>query len=196
MYHHLSGKLVEKNPTYAVIECAGIGFLVHISLQTFSQLETGENCRLLTHLAVKEDTHHLYGFKTEEERKVFRNLISVSGIGEATAMVMLSTMSPAEITGAILTGNAALLQTIKGIGLKTAQRAIIELKDKFAKSGSSPTGGYFGSGIDNGLKEQALSALLTLGFQKSAAEKAIFEVIKQNSGLKLEDIIKGALNRL
>ena len=194
MINHIHGKLVEKTPTYIVIDCGGVGYFIHISLQTYSKLSDAEHCKVFTHLSIKEDAHLLYGFAEEDERKLFRQLISVSGIGEATARVMLSSLSPAEIQQAIITENVSLLQSVKGIGSKTAQRVIIDLKDKL-KKGELLTELLLPS--NNRIKEQALSALVTLGFAKNAAEKVILSLLKNNQAeLTVEELIKLALNNL
>lgn len=196
MINHIHGKLVEKTPTYIVIDCGGVGYFIHISLQTFSKLSDSEYCKVFTHLSIKEDAHLLYGFAEDDERKLFRQLISVSGIGEATARVMLSSLSPTEIQQAIITDNVSLLQSVKGIGSKTAQRIIIDLKDKF-KKGELVAETVLPLSSNNRIKEQALSALVTLGFAKNAAEKVILSLLKNNqSELTVEELIKLALNNL
>lgn len=194
MIHHLDGKLISKNPTQLVIECAGVGYVVNISLHTFSKITDSERCKVFTHLSIKEDAHTLYGFFDEEERQLFRHLISVSGIGTNTARMMLSSLSPTEIQQAIINGNAAVLQNIKGIGGKTALRTIIELKDKLGKASGVVTGitnlNY------NKTKEEALGALTTLGFVKSNAEKVIDQIIRKNADITVEQLIKEALKSL
>lgn len=190
MISHINGKLVEKTPTYVVIDCNGVGYKLNISLQTFSAIQT-ENCKLLTHLAVKEDSHTLYGFYTAEERDLFRQLISVSGVGPSTARMILSTYSAEEIVNYIITADVSAIQNVKGIGGKTAQRIIIDLKDKVGK----------GEGIsdllftqDNTIKEESLSALLALGFTKKVAEKKIEQVMKNHVGeITVEDLVKRSL---
>lgn len=194
MIEFLNGKLIEKTPTYLVIECAGIGYVVNISLFTFSKIEEVEHCRVFTHLSIKEDAHTLYGFHDKEERKLFRDLISVSGIGTNTARMMLSSLSPAEIQQAIVQGNHTLLQSIKGIGGKTAQRVIIDLKDKLSKK---DTGTNIILSSSNKIKEEALSALLTLGFPRNSVEKTLEQIIRQTGDIKgVEQIIKLALKNL
>ena len=195
MIHHLDGKLISKNPTHLVIECGGVGYIVNISLYTYSKITDAERCKVYTHLSIKEDAHTLYGFFDEEERQLFRHLISVSGIGTNTARMMLSSLSPTEIQQAIINGNAAALQNIKGIGAKTALRAIIELKDKLGKATGMMTGSTNLS--FNKTKEEALGALTTLGFVKSNAEKVIDQIIrKQGDNLTIEQLIKEALKSL
>tara|TARA_B100001769_G_scaffold262742_1_gene245420 strand:- start:260 stop:841 length:582 start_codon:yes stop_codon:yes gene_type:complete len=193
MITHLKGKLVEKSPTGVVIDCNGIGYFVHISLNTFSQIPDQESITLLTHLQVKEDAHKLYGFATLTEREIFRLLISVSGIGTNTARTMLSSLSPEEIRNGISSENVGLIQSVKGIGLKTAQRVIIELKDKVLKIyniDKSP------SVSNNTNKDEALSALEVLGFGKKQTELVIAKIISQSPNKSVEEIIKEALKNL
>lgn len=194
MYDFVKGKLVEKNPAYAVIEANGVGYLLNISLHTYSQLKEEEQCRLYAHLAVREDAMVLFGFFEKEERELFRLLISVSGVGTNTARMILSSLSPDEVSQAIIREDSALLQKIKGIGLKTAQRIIIDLKDKLYKE-LIP---YEKLGIQhNTKKEEALSGLLILGFQKMMAEKALNKVIEvEGAALSVEQLIRNALKIL
>jgi Holliday junction DNA helicase RuvA len=193
MITHLKGKLVEKNPTYVVIECAGVGYFVNISLHTFSKIGDSESIQLYTHLQVKEDSHTLFGFSEKSEREIFRLLLSVSGIGSSTARTMLSSLSPVQIRDAIATGDVPTIQGIKGIGAKTAQRVILDLKDKVLKvydidELSVPS--------NNTNKDEALSALEVLGFVRKQAEKVVDKVVGQDPGLSVEDIIKFALKNL
>ena len=191
MITHIQGKLIEKTPTYVVIDCSGVGYKLNISLQTFSVLEE-ENCKLFTHLTIKEDSHTLYGFATEHERHLFRNLISVSGVGPSTAQVILSTYNGEEIVKYITTADVAAMQNIKGIGAKTAQRIIIDLKDKIAKG--SPTSDILFN-LDNTLRDEALSALVALGFAKKSAEEKISQVLQNNPSVNsVEDLVKAALS--
>jgi holliday junction DNA helicase RuvA len=193
MITHLKGKLVEKNPTHIVIECAGIGYFVNISLHTFSKIGDSENIQLYTHLQIKEDSHTLFGFSEKSEREIFRLLLSVSGIGSSTARTMLSSLSPAQIRDAIAIGDVPTIQGIKGIGAKTAQRVILDLKEKVLKvydidELSAPS--------NNTNKDEALSALEVLGFVRKQAEKVVDKVVAQDPGLSVEDIIKFALKNL
>tara|TARA_R110000868_G_scaffold193443_2_gene438386 strand:- start:10558 stop:11139 length:582 start_codon:yes stop_codon:yes gene_type:complete len=193
MITHLKGKLVEKNPTHIVIECAGIGYFVNISLHTFSKIGDSENIQLYTHLQIKEDSHTLFGFSEKSEREIFRLLLSVSGIGSSTARTMLSSLSPAQIRDAIAIGDVPTIQGIKGIGAKTAQRVILDLKEKVLKvydidELSAPS--------NNTNKDEALSALEVLGFVRKQAEKVVDKVVGQDPGLSVEDIIKFALKNL
>ena len=190
MISHINGKLVEKTPTYVVIDCNGVGYKLNISLQTYSAIQT-ENCKLLTHLAIKEDSHTLYGFCTSEERDLFRQLISVSGVGPSTARMILSTYSAEEIVNYIITADVASIQNVKGIGGKTAQRIIIDLKDKVGK-GKETSDLLFTK--DNTIKEEALSALLALGFTKKVAYKKMEQVIKNHEGeITVEDLVRRSL---
>ena len=190
MISHINGKLVEKTPTYVVIDCNGVGYKLNISLQTYSSIQT-ENCKLLTHLAVKEDSHTLYGFYTSEERDLFRQLISVSGVGPSTARMILSTYSAEEIVNYIITADVTALQNVKGIGGKTAQRIIIDLKDKVGK-GKETSDLLFTQ--DNTIKEEALSALLALGFTKKVAYKKMEQVMKNHEGeITVEDLVRRSL---
>jgi holliday junction DNA helicase RuvA len=191
MITHLNGKLVEKNPTNIVIECNGVGYFVAISLNTFSGLGNNEAVKIWTKLIVREDAQLLYGFATTEERAMFENLISVSGIGPNTAMIMLSSLVPEEIAQAILVEDVKTIQSIKGIGAKTAQRVIVDLKDKVAKMNFSSENLFV---KDNTNRFDALTALVSLGFDKKAAEKAIDKVAQGDD--TVEKLIKEALKIL
>ena len=193
MITHLRGKLVEKNPTEIVVECGGVGYLVHISLHTYSLLPSEEAVSIYTHLQVKEDSHSLYGFMEVSERAIFRLLISVSGIGANTARTMLSSLSPEELRDAIAASNVGTIQSVKGIGLKTAQRVIIELKDKILKIYDLEE---LSTPLDNTNKEEALSALEVLGFARKQSEKMVEKILKANPSLSVEDIIKQTLKGL
>lgn len=191
MIAHLNGRLVEKTPTHLVVECGGVGYFVKISLNTYSKIGSEENIKILTQLQVREDAHILYGFHSESERTMFNHLISVSGIGANTAILMLSSLISEEIATAILSENVGLIQSIKGIGAKTAQRVILDLKDKVAKSDFG-TQNIFAPNNTN--QNDALTALLALGFDKKKAEKAIEKVSKENQ--TVEQMIKEALKVL
>ncbi len=194
MFAYVEGLLTEKNPAYAVVDCTGVGYLVHISLHTYTQIKDLTNARLLTHLIVREDAHLLYGFFTEEERRIFKLLISVSGIGSNTARMILSSLSPKELIQAILAGNEPLLKKVKGIGAKTAQRLILELKDKVSKD-SRPED--FGSLYNNTNREEALSALVILGFARPAVEKALDGLLREHGmAIPVEQLIRLALKVL
>ncbi len=193
MITHIKGRLVEKNPTDVVIDCNGVGYLLHISLHTFSLLPEGEVLQLYTHLQVKEDSHTLFGFAEKSEREIFRLLISVSGIGASTARTMLSSLHPDQIKEAIASNDVATIQSIKGIGAKTAQRVIIDLKDKILKVYNIDEVSVLQSNTN---KDEALSALETLGFNRKHAEKAIDKVLKTTPNETVENIIKQALKNL
>jgi holliday junction DNA helicase RuvA len=191
MIAHLNGRLVEKTPTHLVVECSGVGYFVKISLNTYSKIGADEHIMIYTQLMVREDAHTLYGFHGIREREMFNQLISVSGIGANTAILMLSSLTPEEIASAIVNGNVGLIQSIKGIGSKTAQRVILDLKDKVMKSDFT-TENIFGSNNTN--QNDALTALLALGFEKKKAEKAVGKVAGDNQ--TIEQIIKEALKVL
>ncbi len=185
--------MVEKNPTDVVIDCNGVGYLLNISLNTFSQIPDQENVHLYTHLQVKEDAHSLYGFITKAEREIFRLLISVSGIGTNTARTMLSSLTPKQIREGIATEDVALIQSIKGIGAKTAQRVIIDLKDKIIKIYDIDE---VSVNRNNTNKDEALSALEVLGFAKKQAERVVDKVVVAQPEASVEAIIKQALKNL
>ena len=193
MITHLKGRLVEKNPTYVVIECAGVGYFVNISLHTFSKISDSENIQLYTHLQIKEDSHTLYGFAENSEREIFRLLLSVSGIGSNIARTMLSSLTPFQIRDAIACGDVPTIQAVKGIGAKTAQRVILDLKDKVLKIYDIDE---VSQNSNNTNKEEALSALEVLGFVRRQSEKAVDKVLAQDPSLSAEDIIKRALKNL
>ncbi|WP_291275284.1 Holliday junction branch migration protein RuvA [Flavobacterium sp.] len=193
MIAHIQGRLVEKTPTDVVIDCHGVGYQIHISLHTFSQIPDAENIKLYTYLQIKEDAHNLYGFAEKKERELFKLLLSVSGVGASTARTMLSSLAPEQIIQAIASNDVGTIQSIKGIGAKTAQRVILDLKDKILKlyqieevSGSS----Y------NTNKEEALSALEVLGYVRKNAEKILEKIITNTPNASVEDLIKQALKLL
>ena len=193
MITHIAGKLVEKNPTHVIVETNGIGYWLNISLNTYSELSDDEAVFLYTHLAIKEDSHTLYGFKSKVEREIFRLLISVSGVGPSIARTMLSSMSTDEIQHAIASDNVGIIQSVKGIGVKTAQRVLIDLKDKILKT----------FGIDevfitasNTNKNEALSALEVLGFSKKQCEKVVDKILLEDNTISVEILIKKALKNL
>lgn len=193
MITHIKGKLVEKTPAFVVIDCNGIGYKLHISLQTFSSIKD-ENCSLFTHLSIKEDSHTLFGFYDEDERILFRGLISVSGVGPSTAQVVLSTFTSAETRDYIIKGDVLALKSVKGIGAKTAQRIIIDLKDKLGKGINTNDISLI---QDNDLKRQALSALVTLGFSKRIAEQTLDKILRNDSDdVSVERLVKSALSQM
>lgn len=194
MYEFIRGRLIEKNPAFAVVEAGGMGYYVHISLHTYAQLGEVEEARLFLHLQMREDAMNLFGFFDTYEREIFRKLIGVSGVGASTARMILSAMSPAEVYAAIASADVNALKNVKGIGAKSAQRIIVDLKDKLDA--------YVGE-VDilpekhNTLREEALSALLALGFSKQMAEKALQKVLKANPAIeKVEEVIKETLKVL
>ncbi|HIP49667.1 MAG TPA: Holliday junction branch migration protein RuvA [Lutibacter sp.] len=193
MIAYIKGKLVEKNPTYLIIESGGLGYMVHISLHTYSQIPDQESVKLFTHFHVREDAQSLYGFSSKTEREIFRLLISVSGVGTATARVMLSSMSPKEIQQAIASDNANLLKTVKGIGVKTAQRIIIDLRDKIIKTYDIEA---ISTSIDNTAREEALSALDVLGFSRKQTQRIIDNILRDEPAMTIENLIKQALKNL
>lgn len=193
MIAHINGRLIEKTPTYAIIECGGVGYRLNISLNTYSKIGTEENCKLFAELIVREDAQLLYGFIDQAERRLFQLLISVSGVGPATALLVLSSAEAEEIQQAILSGNAAWFKSVKGIGPKSAQRIIIDLKDKVSKENISADNSLQ---LDNTVKDESLSALVNLGFNKNQAEKVVLRILKDNPQFKLEDVIKQALKGL
>src|SRR5690606_22820988 len=193
MITRIQGNVVEKTPTSVVIDCNGMGYEVHISLNTFSSLPQTENAKLYTHLIVKEDSHTLYGFVDQFEREIFKLLITVSGVGPGIARTMLSSLTPNQVKEAIALGNVAVIQSVKGIGAKTAQRVILDLKDKILKVYSIDEV-FIQSSNTN--KEEALSALETLGFVRKQAEKVCEKICKENPEANVETIIKLALKNL
>lgn len=193
MITQIQGKLVEKYPTHVVVDCNGIGYEVHISLHTFGQLASEEAIKLYTHLLIREDAHTLYGFASHSERALFRLLIGVSGIGASTARTMLSSLEPLQIQKAILTEDVPTIQSIKGIGLKTAQRVIIELLDKIK---TLPEMEQIEAISGNTIKEEALSALEVLGYPRRSSEKVIDNLIQSQPDTSVEILIKAALNKL
>jgi Holliday junction DNA helicase RuvA len=193
MITHIEGKLVEKNLTDVVIDCNGIGYLLHISLHTYSQIPDLEKLKLYTYLLIREDSHTLYGFSSVAEREIFKLLISVSGVGASTARTMLSSLTPKQVREGIAVGDVALIQSIKGIGAKTAQRVILDLKDKILKVYDIDE---VSLSKNNTSKEEALSALEVLGFNRKQSERIIDKIITNNPEANVETIIKEALKNL
>ena len=196
MIAYLKGKLAYKDPTYVIVDIQGVGYLVKISLATYSWIKDQEQVMLHTFLNIKEDAHTLYGFKDEGEKKMFLALISITGVGPNTAIMVLSSLDTSELEQAILSGDHSTIQRVKGIGTKTAQRIVLELKDKIKKDSIGDIGSM-GTGFvqqNNKLKQEALQALITLGFPKAAAEKNIAEILKKSvAEISLEDLIKASL---
>lgn len=193
MIAYLRGKLVHKEPTHVIIDVGGVGYQASISFNTFADIKDKEDIRLATYLHVREDAHLLYGFSTDAEKSMFLNLISVNGVGPNTAMIMLSSLPPAELRAAILREDAATLQAVKGIGGKTAQRLILELRDKLRKTPGDPSS-TLGGGGNNTNRQEALTALMTLGISRAAAESSIDAVLRKSGNtISLEDLVKQAL---
>jgi len=193
MIEYIKGNITQITPTSLIIETSGIGYFLNISVSTFSRLEGKSEYKILVHEVIREDSHQLFGFADNDERNIFRLLISVTGVGANTARMMLSSVSPAEIEKAILGSDVNLLKSVKGIGLKTAQRIIVDLKDKVGKHAGS---GEIFAFADNTKREEALSALVMLGFAKSAVAKVIEKIARENKDLTVEEMIKMALKNL
>ncbi|HYI78957.1 MAG TPA: Holliday junction branch migration protein RuvA [Chryseolinea sp.] len=194
MIAFLKGKLVHRDPTFVIVDVQGVGYQLQISLQTFSDIKEQENVMLHTHLNIREDAHILFGFSSPAEKKLFQQLISVNGVGPSTAIIMLSYMNSNELKAAIVREDAVSLQAIKGIGGKTAQRVIIELRDKLKKESWDETQPAISLGSHNTMRNEALSALLTLGLPKAAAEKSVDTVLRKSGNtITLEDLVKQAL---
>ncbi len=193
MYEFIRGTIVEINPAKIILEVGGVGYIANISLNTYSKLNGKKDVKLLLHQVVREDAHILYGFAEKSERELFRNLISVNGVGASTAIMMLSSLNPDELISAVATENVAVLKAVKGIGAKTAQRIIIDLKDKLGKL---PESGQILLSPDNTIRIEALSALVMLGFVKKDAEKTVSKILQENPGTTVEGVIKQALKRL
>ena len=192
MITQIRGRLIEKSPTELVVDCNGIGYSINISLNTFSKIGNEENIKLYTHLIIKEDSHSLYGFFEKSERSLFKLLISVSGVGASTGRMMLSSLTPNEIVSAIMTENVQVIQSIKGIGLKTSQRVILELKDKVL----SLKGSEQQELTLNNENSEAASALEVLGYSQKQTSKILSKIIAENPGINVETLIKKALNKL
>ncbi len=193
MIAHIKGKLIEKNPNNVIIECNGLGYYLPISLQTFSNIPDRENLMLFTHLIIREDAHILFGFSSKIEREIFKLLISVSGVGPSIAMTMLSSMDTVEIQQAIAFDDVEKIKSVKGIGIKTAQRVIVDLKDKILKTFDLTKDL---SVSKNTIKNEALSALEVLGFTRKKIEKTLQVILKDFPELNLEQLIKRALKNL
>jgi Holliday junction DNA helicase RuvA len=193
MIDYIKGSITQITPTFVTVETSGIGYFINISLTTFSNLENKSDVRILIHEVIREDTHQLYGFAEKGEREIFRHLISVTGVGANTARMMLSSLSPLEIEQAIVGSDVDILKSVKGIGLKTAQRIIVDLKEKLGKQAS---GGEIFAFSDNTNREEALSALVMLGFARSAVVKVLEKIMREEKNLTVEDLIKRALKNL
>jgi Holliday junction DNA helicase RuvA len=193
MIDYITGKVTELNPAYVVVECNGIGYNLSISLNTYAVLEKAVICKILVHEAIREDAYLLYGFSEAEERDLFRQLISVSGVGASTARIMLSSFKPADLRRAIGDADVNLIKSVKGIGLKTAQRIIVDLKDRIEKHAGS---GEIIAFSDNTAREESLSALVMLGFARNSAIKVIDNLLRENRTLQVEEIVRRALKLL
>ena len=196
MYEYISGKLTEIAPTYAVVEAAGVGYYINISLQTFSAIEAQSDVRLYVHFTVREDAQLLYGFATKIERELFRNLISVSGVGGNTARMILSTYSSSELRNIIATENAVLLKNVKGLGLKTAQKIIVELSGKMLELGADKPEVVQVATAKPAAYDETLSALQMLGFQRSASDKVVKAIFSESPEISVEEAVRQALRRL
>ena len=194
MYAYIEGKIVQKEPAFVIIDVGGVGYEIRISLNTYTAIKNDDHTRLHTFLQVKEDAHLLYGFSKISEKETFLSLISISGVGPGTALMILSSLSPGELQNAIVNEQVKVIQSVKGIGAKTAQRIILELKDKMIKSGAEIKSDIFSTDSYNTIKEEALSALTTLGISKAVAERSIKTIIKRSGPhITLEELIKQAL---
>ena len=193
MIDYIKGTITQVTPTFLTIETCGVGYFVNISLNTFTRLDGKNEYKLLVHEVIREDSHQLFGFADKEERDIFRLLISVTGVGAATARMMLSSLNPAEVEKAVIGSDVNTLKSVKGIGLKTAQRIIVDLKDKVGKQAG--TGEIFAF-TDNTRREEALSALVMLGFARSAVLKALDKIVREEKNLTVEEMIKRALKNL
>ena len=194
MYEYIKGQLAELTPAQAVVEAAGVGYAVNISLNTYSEIEHADDVKLFVHYVVREDAQILFGFSTKAERELFRLLISVSGVGGNTARMILSTYSPRELQNIIATGNAVLLKNVKGLGLKTAQKIIVELSGKAVTLDLG--GGAAPAAAGNAVYDEALAALAMLGFQKGASEKALAAIFKSQPSISVEEAVRQALKNL
>ena len=201
MIEYIRGGLAELSPATAVIDCNGLGYAVNISLNTYTAIQGKKECKLYIYEAIREDAYILYGFADKQERELFLLLISVSGIGGNTARMILSALSPAELVNVISTENANMLKTVKGIGLKTAQRVIVDLKDKI-RTGAAATGGTMGSlggmltAANAQVQEEAIAALTMLGFAQAPSQKVVLAILKEEPDAPVEQVIKLALKRL
>lgn len=198
MYEYISGLVAELAPTYAVVDAGGVGYYINISLQTYAAIEGEKSARLYVHFIVREDAQQLHGFATKLERELFRNLISVSGVGGNTARMILSTYSTSELRNIIATENAVLLKNVKGLGLKTAQKIIVELSGKMLELGADKEAvvATAAGGASNEIFDETMAALVMLGFQKAASEKVVKALLKESPTISVEEAVRQALRRL
>lgn len=198
MIEYITGEIVELSPAAAILESYGIGYNINISLNTFSDLQGKKQGKLFIYEAIREDAFILFGFSTKAERELFLLLITVSGIGGNTARMVLSTLSPEEVTSAIASGNISMLTTVKGVGRKTAERIIVDLRDKIDSLGiaAEKAAGVVGQTMDVEIQEEAIAALKMLGFAAHASQKVVYKILKESSGLTVEQVIKQALKKL
>ena len=199
MIDYIRGELAELTPTTAVVEAAGVGYAMNISLNTYSAIQGKKDVKLYTYEAIREDAHLLYGFHSKKEREMFLLLITVSGVGPNTARMVLSSMSPQELCNSISTGNEKMIKGVKGIGLKTAQRIIVDLRDKIVTLGIAdeiPAGGAVGAPVNNQVKDEAVSALIMLGFSPAPSQKVVVEILKSNPSAPVEEVVKLALKQI
>ena len=199
MIDYIKGELSELTPAMAEVEAAGVGYAMNISLNCYSAIQGKKDVKLYVYESIREDAHVLFGFASKKEREMFLLLITVSGVGPNTARMVLSSMSPAELCNSISTGNERMIKTIKGIGLKTAQRIIVDLRDKIVSLGIAeeiPAGGSMENPVDNRVKEEAVSALTMLGFSPAPSQKVVMQILKDNPTAAVEQVIKMALKMI
>ena len=199
MIEYIKGELAELTPAYATVEAAGVGYGLNISLNTFTAIQTKKEVKLYVYEAIREDAHVLYGFYNKKEREMFELLITVSGVGTNTARMMLSGMSVAELCNAISTGNAKLIQSVKGVGKMTAQRIIVDLRDKIVALGiadESPAGGSVAAPVNNAVRDEAVAALTMLGFSPAPTQKVVVQILQQQPELPVEQVVKLALKQI
>ena len=199
MINYIKGELTELTPAIAVVEAAGVGYAMNISLNTFTAIQGKKEVKLYVHEAIREDAHVLFGFAAKKEREMFLLLITVSGVGPNTARMVLSSMSPAELCNSISTGNERMIKTIKGIGLKTAQRIIVDLRDKIVTLGITqeiPAGGSIEQPVNNQVKDEAVSALTMLGFSPAPSQKVVVKILQDNPAMPVELVVKMALKMI
>ena len=199
MIDYIKGELTELTPAIAVVEAAGVGYAMNISLNTFTAIQGKKEVKLYVHEAIREDAHVLFGFAAKKEREMFLLLITISGVGPNTARMVLSSMSPAELCNSISTGNERMIKTIKGIGLKTAQRIIVDLRDKIVTLGITqeiPAGGSIEQPVNNQVKDEAVSALTMLGFSPAPSQKVVVKILQDNPAMPVELVVKMALKMI